>query len=233
MVRVTIPEGYSAAQIFKKLEQSGVCSSAQLLSAMQSSDFSSYSFVANMGSTGDGNRCFKLEGYLYPNTYEFYLDSTPEQAIKVLLGGAKGKIGSAHSGFTVDQTVTVASLIEREVSRKADMPMVASVIYNRLAKGMRLQLDASIVYVENYVKPYIGGDINRYNASYNTNKCSGLPAGPICNPGSSALNAALNPADTNYLYFVTNKSTNETYFAETYEQHKENCIKAGVDPDKI
>ena len=229
-VRVTIPEGYTVAQVFTKLEQNGVCTAAELFAAMNSMDYSNYSFITNMGTTGDGNRCFKLEGYLYPNTYDFYLDAEPEQVIRVFLNEAKRHITRGYGSYSIDQTLTVASIIEREVNKSADMPLVASVIYNRLNSGMKLQVDATIVYVENYIKPFISGDINRYNASYNTNKCAALPAGAICNPGGNALNAALNPANTNYLYFVTGKD-GTTYFAATYEEHQANCEKAGIAPD--
>ena len=229
-VRVTIPEGYSTAQIFQRLEEKGVCSAAELFATVNTYDFSYYPLVAQIGTTGTGNRCFRLEGYLFPNTYEFYLNDKPENAIGVLLRGAQSKITAARPGYTIDETLTVASLIERETNDPAQMANVASVIYNRLESGMKLQIDATIVYVERYIKPYISGDINRYNADYNTYKCPGLPAGPICNPGSAALNAAVNPAQTDYLYFVTGGG--QTLYASTYEEHQQNCQALGVEPSE-
>lgn len=229
-VRVTIPEGYTVAQIFRRLEEKGVCSAAELFATVNTYDFSYYPLVAQIGTTGTGNRCFKLEGYLFPNTYEFYLNDKPENAIGVLLRGAQSKITAARPGYTIDETLTVASLIERETNDPSQMANVASVIYNRLERGMKLQIDATIVYVENYIKPYIGGDINRYNADYNTYKCPGLPAGPICNPGSAAINAAVNPAQTDYLYFATGGG--QTLYASTYEQHQKNCEALGIEPSE-
>ena len=92
---------------------------------------------------------------------------------------------------------------------------------------MKLQMDSSIRYVENSVKPYITGDINRYNSYYNTYKCPALPAGPICNPGKQWITAALYPADTDYLYFV-NDANGNYYYASTYEEHIANCEAAGI-----
>lgn len=229
-VRVTFPEGYSVAQIFNRLEEKGVCSAAELFATVNTYDFSYYPLVAQIGTTGTGNRCFRLEGYLFPNTYEFYLNDKPENVIGVLLRGAQSKITTARPGYTIDETLTVASLIERETDDPAQMANVASVIYNRLESGMKLQIDATIVYVERYIKPYISGDVNRYNADYNTYKCPGLPAGPICNPGSAAINAAVNPAQTNYLYFVTGGG--QTLYASTYEEHQQNCQALGVEPSE-
>ena len=106
-------------------------------------------------------------------------------------------------GYSVNQILTIASMIEKETADPDIMRDVASVIYNRLNIGMKLQFDSSINYVEWYIKPYISGDINRYNAYYNTYKCAALPEGPICNPGYNAIKAALNPSDTDYLYFYS------------------------------
>ena len=93
---------------------------------------------------------------------------------------------------------------------------------------MKLQMDSTIYYIERNVKPYLTGDINRYNGYYNTYKCAALPAGPISNPGLKTINAALNPADVPYLYFCHDENANY-YYAETYEEHQENLKLAGIE----
>jgi uncharacterized YceG family protein len=202
------------------LVSKGVCASTDYLyHAMADYDFSYYPLVKEIKA--DENRCFKLEGYLYPDTYEFYRLSSGQNVIGKFLRASEAKITNedrekAQSlGYSMDEILTVASLVQKEAGKKEDMPLIASVIYNRLKKPMKLQLDASIYYIERYVKPYLNGDINRYNEYYNTYKCAALPAGPICNPGSEAIQAALNPAQSNYYYFYSDAEGNY-HFSENY-----------------
>jgi uncharacterized YceG family protein len=103
----------------------------------------------------------------------------------------------------MDEILTIASLIEKETGEPQLMPNVSSVIHNRLEIGMPIQLDASYYYTTRYIHPYVNGDIYRYDAYYDTYKCKALPAGPICNPGRAAIQAALNPAETDYLFFYS------------------------------
>lgn len=229
-VRITIPEGMTLTQIFKKLEEQGVCSFDALMQTAESYDYSYYPLIAaRPGNT----RAFRLEGYLYPDTYDFYKNEPPQDAIGRFLRAAEQRITAADRaraqamGYSVDQILTVASIIEKEGSNPAQVSTVASVIYNRLAAKMPLQMDAGITYIESRVKPYISGDKNRYNSLYNMYKCSGLPAGPIGNPGKTTIQAALHPAETNYLYFCHDAHANY-YFAATYEEHQENLKKAGL-----
>ena len=229
-VRITIPEGMTVTQIFKKLEEQGVCSFDALMQTAESYDYSYYPLIAaRPGNT----RAFRLEGYLYPDTYDFYKNEPPQDAIGRFLRAAEQRITAADRaraqamGYSVDQILTVASIIEKEGSNPAQVSTVASVIYNRLAAKIPLQMDAGITYIESRVKPYISGDKNRYNSLYNMYKCSGLPAGPIGNPGKTTIQAALHPAETNYLYFCHDVHANY-YFAATYEEHQENLKKAGL-----
>ena len=230
-VRVTIPEGFTLTQVFKRLEANGVCSFDDLMSTSQSYDYSYYPLVA---ARPDNTRAFKLEGYLFPNTYEFYKGERPQDAIGRFLRVSESKITSSHRakakalGYSMDEILTVASIIEKEGSNAAEVSKIAAVIYNRLEAGMKLQMDSGIYYIEDKVKPYLSGDINRYNSLYNMYKCPALPAGPICNPGMKTINAALNPADVPYLYFCHDKNANY-YYAETYEEHLENLKKAGIE----
>lgn len=226
-VRVVIPEGFTLSQIGDRLEANGVCKKAALLSTANSYDFSYYSLIGKLGS--GIQRCYKLEGYLFPDTYEFYENMKPQDALGKMLKNAESRIGSnyRYSGMTTDQVVTLASIIEKESGNVNEMAKVSSVFHNRLKAGMKLQADVTVIYVEKYLKPNLTGDINRYNAYYNTRKCPALPAGAISNPGKAALNAAVNPADTDYYYFAADSSGNY-YYAKTYEEHKQNLAKAGI-----
>lgn len=229
-VRVTITEGMTLTQIFKKLEANGVCSFDDLMKTAESYDYSYYPLIAARPSN---TRAFKLEGYLFPNTYDFYKNEKPQDAIGRFLRVGEKYITSQDRakaramGYSMDQILTVASIIEKEGANPNEVRKIAAVIYNRLEAGMQLQMDSGIYYIERSVKPYISGDVNRYNSLYNMYKCKGLPAGPICNPGARTINAALDPADVNYLYFCHDSSA-KYYYADTYEEHLENLKKAGT-----
>ena len=226
-VRVVIPEGFTLSQIGDRLEAKGVCKKADLLKTANSYDFSYYSLIGKLGT--NVNRCYKLEGYLFPDTYEFYTNMKPQDALGKMLKNAQDKIGTSYSyaGMTTDQVVTLASMIEKEAASAEEMKKISSVFHNRLKAGMRLQADPTIIYIESYVKPNLTGDKNRYNSFYNTYKCSALPVGAICNPGKAALNAAANPESTDYLYFAADQSGNY-YYAKTYEEHKANLAKGNI-----
>lgn len=229
-VRVTITEGMTLTQIFKKLEANGVCSFDDLMKTAESYDYSYYPLIAARPSN---TRAFKLEGYLFPNTYDFYKNEKPQDAIGRFLRVGEKYITSQDRakaramGYSMDQILTVASIIEKEGANPNEVRKIAAVIYNRLESGKQLQMDSGIYYIERSVKPYISGDVNRYNSLYNMYKCKGLPAGPICNPGARTINAALDPADVNYLYFCHDSSA-KYYYADTYEEHLENLKKAGI-----
>lgn len=230
-VKVTVNEGDTLTQIFKKLDENGVADFDALMETAQNYDYSYYPLVAAIPS--NSNRCFRLEGYLFPDTYEFYLNQKPQDAIGKFLRNGKARITDSMKsqasslGYSMDEILTVASIIEKEGANSNEVAKIAAVIYNRLDAGMKLQMDSSIYYIERHVKPYISGDINRYNSHYNTYKCSALPAGPISNPGMRTINAALNPADVDYLYFCHDENANY-YYADTYEEHQENLKKAGL-----
>jgi len=218
-VKVTIPEGYSVAQIFDLLVKKGVCASTDLLyDAMENYDYSYYPLVNEIEE--NENRCFRLEGYLFPDTYEFKRLSKGQDAIGKFLRNTEIKITdedrkkAESQGYSVNEILTIASLIQKEIGDPKQMPLVSSVIINRLEKPMQIELDASFFYLKRYLKPYIGGDINRYNSYYDTYICAALPAGPICNPGKDAIRAALNPAETNYLFFHSDEEGNY-HFSET------------------
>lgn len=230
-VRITFPEGSTFAQMAEKLEKNGVCTVQELMDVVNSYDYSKYPLVAAIPE--DENRCFRLEGYLFPDTYDFLTNSDPEDVLGKMIRNTENRITDAYRarakelGYTMDEILTIASLIQGEAGNPQEIGKVSSILHNRLKAGMKLEVDASINYVEKWIKPFIGGDINRYNSYYNTYKCAALPSGPICNPGIDWIKAALYPEDTDYLYFV-NDANGNYYYASTYEEHQENCEKAGI-----
>lgn len=219
-VRVTIPEGYAVAQIFELLMKKGVVKSTkELYDTMETYDYSYYPLIGAIDYKTE--RAFKLEGYLYPDTYEFNRLSKPQDALGKFLRNGKVKITQAHHdranelGYTMDEILTIASIIEKEAGNHGMMPTISSVIHNRLGIKMKLEMDCSTYYVERYVKPNITGDINRYNSFYNTYKARALPAGPICNPSMEAIEAALYPEETDYLFFYSDDN-HEYHFSKEY-----------------
>lgn len=233
VVRVTFPEGSTVAQIALLLEENGVCSAADFMAEADNPlNLEGFSFSI----PNPDERSFLLEGYIFPDTYEFYRSESASSAIKRFLKNTQLKLTDdiltrcSEAGFTVDEILTAASIIQEEAGDPAEMGKVASVIHNRLASNRypKLQCDVATFYLRDYVKPYV--DELRYGELvelYNTYKCDGLPAGPITNPGMDAINAALYPEDTDFYFFVTDAEGNYLY-AETWAEHQENCDIAGL-----
>jgi peptidoglycan lytic transglycosylase G len=212
--RVTIPEGLTAKQIAIILEREGFASREETLAASRDKVF-----VGSLGLEGDS-----LEGYLFPDTYRFALGLTPQQVLTAMVQrfravyGPEMRAREAEQGWGLDQVVTLASLVEKEASRKEEKPLVASVLVNRLQRGMPLQCDPTVIYgLEDF-----DGDLKREHLRtpnpYNSYLNKGLPPGPICNPGLDSLKAALYPADTPYLYFVSRNDGSHA-FSATLEEH--------------
>ena len=227
------PEGTSVSQIAVMLEQNGVCSSADfMVQANNPQNLEGFSFAI----PNPDERTFLLEGYLFPDTYEFYKNENPESVIKRFLKNTQTKLNDEilaeceAMGFTLDEILTLASIIQEEAGNPSEMNKVSSVLHNRLQskKYPRLQCDVATFYLRDYVKPYV--DEVRYETLselYNTYKCDGLPAGPITNSGIEAVKAALFPEKTDYYYFVTD-TEGVYYYAETWSEHLENCEIAGL-----
>jgi UPF0755 protein len=226
IVSVTIPEGYTLAKIASKLEANGICSASEMIQAAQTKDFSSHALVKSIPKSS--KRAYLLEGYLYPDTYKFYKKSSPEDVLNKMLSNADKRIGSRYqySGMTTDQVITLASIIEKEADNATDMKLISAVFHNRLKKGMRLESDPTITYCTYVLLPPNGPFADSYKYYYNTYRCAALPAGPICNPGAMALNAAANPADSDYLYFVT--SGGKYYYQKTLDEHTAKMKELGM-----
>ena len=231
IVRLVVPEGYTLARIAMTLEEMEICTVQEFIDAAQNGDYSMYPLVAAQQS--NPNRCFALEGYLFPDTYEIYTDDTPESIIHKMLAHLESVITQQmrmdveESGYTFDEVLALASIIEKEAFGREYMADISSTLHNRLAIKMRLQCDVTINYVEGAIKPFITGDIDRYNEHYNTYKCAAIPAGAICNPSIAAIEAVLNPSETDYLFFVTDSEKNY-YFAATWEQHEQKVKDLGI-----
>lgn len=227
-VKITIPEGFTLSQIGDRLQANKVCSKADFVKAAQTYDFSYYSLVGKIPD--DPHRCYKLEGYLYPDTYEFYVGMKPQDAVGKFLRNAEDRIGTkySYSGMTADQVVTLASIIEREADDPGEMQKVSSVFHNRLKVHMILQADSTRDYCNNYLIPVFGDNSKYYYNTY-PDRAPGLPAGPICSPGADALYAAAHPADTDYLFFATG-TDHKYYYGATQADRDALMTAAGVTP---
>lgn len=222
-VKVTIPEGYTVAQTLHLLAEKGVNTEEKLLKAAQESKFD-YKFVDN-----NTQELSRLEGYLFPDTYEFYQNEKPESAIKRLLDNFNRKMETYEDqladavarGYDLKKLVIIASLIEKETDG-SDQRKIASVIYNRLEnKGETsnlLQIDAALLYALPEHTGSITNEDKAIKSPYNLYTNKGLPPTPIANPGLQALLAAMNPEVTNYYFYALDKSGIHHY-SETYNQH--------------
>ena len=237
-VRVTFPEGFTAVQIAEKLEENEVCSAEAFLSLITDDEYLStltYRFVEEIENPE--NRPFNLEGYIFPDTYEFYKGESAERALRRFLQNTEAKLTdefylkSEELGYTMDEIISLAAIVQEEATTVTEMGKVSSVVHNRIVSPGygKIQCDVTIHYINDYVtdSPYIAGDTEKYKELYNTYKCKGLPEGAITNPGMDAIKAALYPEDTNYFFFVTDEDWNY-YYAETYAEHKKNCAAVGL-----
>lgn len=224
MVTVTIPEGYTEYDIADKLTELGIVNQDKFEEALEDSSWrSEYSFLKN-AQKGD----HILEGYLFPSTYLVSTLEKPDQIIKQMLDKYesiftdKYKARAKKLGYSENEIIIIASIIEKESGADKDRAKVASVIYNRLKAGRKLQMDSTIQYalsLESSRKDELSNKDTTLDSKYNTYKYSGLPAGPICNPGESSIKAALYPADTDYMYFVlSSKLDNTMVFSKSYSK---------------
>ena len=231
-VKVMVTEGYTLQQIGALLEKDGVCSQQDFLTAAGSSAVS-FDFSSQIPENSE--RFYRLEGYLFPDTYEFYKQDSATAVVQKMLDNFDSRFDAtlrkqaASSGMTVDQIITLASIIQKEAGTTSEMANVSSVFHNRLQNGVAgakfLQSDATIFYVTRDITPVLTTQDTQLASAYNTYKHEGLPPGAICNPGLDAIRAAISPAKTNYYFFVSDKK-GKYYYAATYKQHLLNVAKA-------
>lgn len=242
--KVMIPEGYTCRQIFRLLEKSGVCTVEAMEEAVMNADLSEYWFLEGI----DQSDPYCLEGYLFPDTYKFYLDHDPDSVLTKLLDTFDKRFSEAmvekldvlnasladmmrshglsesyieDNLFTIREVVIVASMIEKETSGDEESYYISSVIYNRLTNPGEypyLNIDAALVYITGS-SPITQEDL-KLDTPYNTYLYKGLIPGPISNPGLASLNAALSPESTEYYYYALDPSTGSHKFFKTYKAHQ-------------
>lgn len=252
-VEVTIVEGMTAYDIGQLLEENYVCKASDFQKfyrdKMDVYDFEKRILV-------NTHKFNQMEGYLFPDKYEFYVcnelkddpktdkDTTKEAevAAKKIYSNFNSKISKSmykkmnELGLTLDEFVALSSMVQAEVSNPDDMKLVASVFLNRLNSNgeiPKLQSDVTVFYVQDYIEPYykdygLTTSLAVISNSYDTYECDGVPAGAICNPGLDAMRAVLDAAQTDYYYFCANMETGETFFAKTIEEHEANLVLAGL-----
>jgi len=216
-IPVTVPEGYNLFDIAQAVEAAGLASHEAMLAAERSQT----ALIADLSPNASS-----LEGYLFPGTYRFSRHTTPDQMVGAMVHHFRQV--AAQLGLTPDgpgdeiaRTVTLASLVEKEVSQDGERPLVAGVFNNRLAQGIPLATDPSVIYgamLEGRYRGAIYASDLESTSPYNTYHRAGLPPGPICNPGVASLKAALAPASTDYLYFVAD-AQGHSRFSATLKEH--------------
>ncbi len=229
VIELTIPEGYTCRQIFDLLEENRVCTAQDVAAYAADGELKDYWFLESV-ARGDK---YCLEGFLFPDTYEFYKNSTPREALERMLNNFEKRFSEemraqidtlnetvTGGGYTVREVTIVASLIEKESAAPAESPSIAGVIYNRLhnwdGTPAYLNIDAAIIYAQDGNAETID---TRLDSPYNTYTHTGLTPTPISNPGLSSLQAALQPESHNYYYYVLNPSTGMHQFSTTQEEH--------------
>lgn len=231
---ITLIPGWTIEEFADKLVQDGVLQSKdEFLQLCRTGEaFQDYYYIADVLATKNvSQRKYVLEGYLSPNTYEVYTDASAEDILRKLLSQterafpADAQEQAAEMGFTMDQIITLASLIEKE-AKNADFAKVSAVFHNRLKQGMKLQSDVTIHYITGVRKMSLADSDLAVSSPYNTYQNAGLPLGPVCNPSAEAISAALYPDETyvaeNYLYFCAkDPESGELYFSRTLKEHEQ------------
>lgn len=232
-VKITFPEGLTTTEIIKKLVDNEVCDKSALLSVIDSTEFT-YSLVSDLKSKESVP--YRLEGYLFPETYYFYVGQSASSAIETLIKTTEDRITEKHRkqakklGFSMNEIITIASIIQSEAANKEQMKEIAAVIENRLKDPVNypsLGCQSTSDYIKNKLKKDLSSSTSAHTQDYylkyySTNSDStvvGLPEGPICNPGIDAIEAALYPADSNDYYFFHDKNR-KLYTAETYSEFR-------------
>lgn len=236
-IRFTIPEGFTVLQIADKLAADKLIDKQKFLElAATKKTWGGAEAVLSIPDIDTLHQ--RLEGYMFPETYEMKKGSTEEDIIKRMVTQLDLKFASLpdgwqdvleEKGLTVHEVLTIASLVEREVVVDAERALVAGVIYNRINDGMPLQIDATVQYSLDKPKERLYEKDLLIDSPYNTYKVSGLPPGPIANPSIDSIIAAIYPEETEYFFYVTKKDGSQTHlFAKTYKEHLKNIDKSNA-----
>lgn len=261
-VKIQFREGISILEMAQMLEENKVCNAQEFLNKCNSDQFDEdYEFLRNIKNSD--SRYYKLDGYLFPDTYEYYVGENPESVIYKFLRNYNTKVyytkirfvsgekkqtiaqRAQQLGMTAEDALTLASLIQAEAANEDDMYMISSILHNRLNTAktggmndngeggfLKLQLDSTVFYPYKTQAQVPASMRGSYISRYSTYKIDGLPAGPICEPGLKALEAALNPPETEYFYFCHKAATADepavAYYAVTNDEHLANQEEAGL-----
>ena len=213
---ITIPEGYTAARIADGLARAGLADREEFLRLVRE-EGGSFPFAFLQGRRN-------LEGYLFPDTYRFPRDLPARQIIHQMLVRFDERVAPElrarppSPGVSLFEALIIASMVEREAKVAPERPIIAGVIYNRLQRGWRLEIDATILYALGRHADRVTASDLEVDSPYNTYRHGGLPPGPICNPGLAAIRAALRPATTPYLFYVLRPDGTHA-FSRTYQEH--------------
>lgn len=234
-VTVTFPEGITVYEAALKLEENGICDAQEFIFEFNSSAFG-YEFENHVSSSS--LKFYKYEGYLFPDTYEFYLGDSTYNIVRRIKQRTNEMLTPEiitrcnELGYTLDEMITLASIVQLESWNFEDMKTIASVFHNRLDNPEvfpKLQSDTTYSYIDDVIKANTSIEFDEMYNAYDTYTCNGLPVGAICNPGMDAINAVLYPNETEYYYFCADISTGETFFAVTHEEHLANLERAGIE----
>lgn len=251
IVQIQITEGMRIDEIAELLEENLVCRADDFLEQCKTLE-DTYKFQKRLENKP--LKYYQMEGYIFPDTYEFYiipalednneLDTTEyaQDVLDIIYQNFNNKLTARYYnrmselGLTLDETITLASIVQREADSTENMGNVASVFFNRMAYSEsfpHLESDVTVHYVDEQIKPHLQS--SQYSANqkmfdaYNTYVCDGIPVGPICNPGLDAIKAVLYAPETDYFYFCADPETTEMYFAETISEHEENLRICGLE----
>jgi len=225
-VSFTIPEGYNVRQIGEVVTKTlGIATEDWNVMIGPNSPLSDHPLLVRAKKPTDVD----MEGYLFPDTYRVFPDATAEDVVMLMLNTMDQRLTSNNIAVeggdpdvtSLHQIITIASILEREVRHKSDLPTVSGIIYNRLNIGMSLQMDSTVNYITGKDTPSISLADRDIMSPYNTYQNAGLPPGPISNPGIDAIRAAVNPEANDYLFFLTTEDGTAVY-ANTHDQHVAN-----------
>jgi UPF0755 protein len=217
LLTLKVPEGYTVQQVAQELQRIEVVPMEGFLAACRDT-----ALLKSLDIPGPS-----AEGYLFPETYRVPLGAGPKALVELMARQFKAMVGEDFEDrcrarkLTPYQAVILASIVEKEARRKEELSVIAGVMYNRLGKKMRLEVNATLEYVLNTRKAWLTNEQINTQSPYNTYRRRGLPPTPICNPGLAALRAVLDPAETSYLYYVA-EGDGSHLFAETFQEHQKN-----------
>lgn len=220
-IRFTVPEGYTFAQIVNLLEEKGIAEREKLLEAYNNAKYD-FDFLKDIPEREN-----RLEGYLFPDTYYVFKDESAESILKRMLANFEKKTKDYKEkakkiGLTPDEAVILASIIQAEGKKTSEFPLISSVLHNRLEISMKLQCCATVQYILPNRKEVLSIADTKIDSPYNTYLYAGLPVGPVSNPGLAALNAAVNPEESSYLFYRLDKGKTDGshIFSRTYKEHE-------------